>query len=134
MRREVAKGAFLEHAEVHGNIYGTSWSSLRDVQKQGKHCLLDIDVQGVQRVKTMVTDILKPKYLFIAPPSLEMLEKRLVSRGTESPASLARRTQNAREEVEYGAQDGNFDAVVVNDSLEQATKDFAAAVKELYGL
>lgn len=134
MRRKLSKGAFLEHAEVHGNIYGTSWSSLRDVQKQGKHCLLDIDVQGVQRVKTIETDILKPKYLFIAPPSLEILEKRLVSRGTESPASLARRTQNAREEVEYGAQDGNFDAIVVNDSLEQAVENFAAAVRELYGL
>jgi guanylate kinase len=134
MRLEVARGAFLEHAEVHSNMYGTSWSALRDVQKKGKHCLLDIDVQGVQRVKTMETDILKPKYIFIAPPSLEILEKRLASRGTESSESLARRTQNAREEVQYGAQDGNFHAVIVNDSLDQAVEDFAAAVSELYGL
>ena len=134
MKNGIRQGEFLEHAEVHGNFYGTSWMSLRDVQKGGKRCLLDIDVQGVQNVKTMESPSLQPKYLFIAPPSLEALEQRLIGRGSESPESLARRTANARQELEYGMQTDNFDIVVVNNNLEFACHEFAEAVKKLYDL
>ena len=134
MKDEIVRGKFLEYAEVHGNLYGTSWSSLRDVQKGGKRCLLDIDVQGVRNIKTMESDILKPKYVFISPPSLETLEERLIGRGTESAESLARRTANARKVIEYGMDEDNFNAVVINDHLESACHDFATIVKKLYGL
>ena len=113
----------------------------------GKRCLLDIDVQGVKRVKSLEhtnnqlgtgelasSRQFRPKYVFIAPPSLELLEARLVGRGTESAESLKTRTQNAREEVEYGMQDGVFDYVVVNDDLDVACQEFERIVKEMYAL
>jgi guanylate kinase len=134
MTQNIEDGAFLEYAEVHGNFYGTSWSSLRDVQNGGKRCLLDIDVQGVQTIKRQESAMLQPKYIFISPPSLKELEERLIGRGTESAESLARRTANAREEMEYGMQEDNFDAVVVNANLEYAVRDFAHAIKKLYQL
>jgi guanylate kinase len=134
MRQQINQGDFLEYAEVHGNLYGTSWASLHDVQNQGKRSLLDIDVQGVKRIKTLDSQLLKSKYLFISPPSLQVLQERLIGRGTESAESLERRTKNAREEVEYGAEPGNFDKIVVNESLDRAVIDFTAAVKELYNL
>lgn len=147
MKRLIEMGKFLEHAEVHGNFYGTSWDSLWKVQNEGRRCLLDIDVQGVKRAKSLehtnnelnTGDMassrqFKPKYVFIAPPSMELLEQRLIGRGTEDAESLKRRTQNAREEVEYGMQEGMFDHVLVNDDLDVAVKEFERLVKDLYGL
>jgi guanylate kinase len=134
MKLAIKRGEFLEHAEVHGNYYGTSWQSLRDVQNTGKRCLLDIDVQGVKNIKRMESDKMKPRYVFIAPPSLEVLQERLVGRGTESTESLARRTANARMEMDYGLEKGNFDVVVVNSDLDQACWEFATVVREMYDL
>ena len=96
--------------------------------------MLDIDIQGVQRLKAISTHggLFQPKYLFIAPPSLDVLETRLRGRGSESEASLARRVGNAAAEVEYGLAPGNFDAIVVNDNLDQAVQDFCRVVRELY--
>jgi guanylate kinase len=133
------QNAFLEHAHVHGNMYGTSWQSLRDVQQNGKRCLLDIDVQGVQALKQQGLSMRnqanwKPRYVFIAPPSLPILLDRLSSRGTEDEASLQRRTANAQAEVEYGLKKGNFDAIVVNDDLDEACREFTRVVKELYSI
>jgi guanylate kinase len=142
MQQLIQKGTFLEHAQVHGNIYGTSWDSLWQVQHRGLRCLLDIDVQGVKRIKLLQqqhhsleeTKRFSPKYIFIAPPSMDLLEQRLIGRGTEDEESLRRRTKNAREEVEYGLQKGNFDYVLVNDDLDKACAEFEAAVKAMYGL
>lgn len=134
MKAAIRNNEFLEHAEVHGNYYGTSWSSLKDVQIKGKKCLLDIDVQGVKNIKRMESERLQPKYIFITPPSLEVLEQRLIGRGTESAESLAKRTANARSEVEYGLQQENFDVVVVNGDLTEACHDFARLVNEMYNL
>jgi len=134
MKQGITQGKFLEHAEVHGNYYGTSWQSLRDVQNAGKRCLLDIDVQGVKNIKRMESDTMKPRYVFISPPSLEVLQERLVGRGTESTESIARRTANARTEMNYGLEIGNFDVVVVNNDLDQACWEFATVVREMYDL
>lgn len=132
MRQEIADNKFLEHAQVHGNLYGTSWNSMKHVQLNGKHCLLDIDVQGVRRLKSLSNPTLRPRYVFIAPPSMDVLEKRLADRGTETQESLMQRTQNAREEVEYGLLPGNFDYIVVNDNLDDACLQFAKAVNDAY--
>ncbi|KAI2504691.1 guanylate kinase-like protein [Fragilaria crotonensis] len=102
---------FLEHAEVHGNLYGTSWKALHDVQNQGRRCLLDIDVQGVQALKKQTVysgSEWQPRFVFIAPPSMELLAKRLSLRGTEDEASLRRRTAMAKTEMDYGLQEGNL--------------------------
>lgn len=84
--------------------------------------------------ETASTRPFRPKYIFIAPPSMDLLEQRLIGRGTESEESLKTRTQNAREELEFGLKDGVFDVVVVNDDLEKAVKEFGSAVKDLYDL
>jgi guanylate kinase len=147
MRDLVQKGHFLEHAEVHGNIYGTSWSAIKSVQTDGFRGLLDIDTQGVQRIKTLqegaaatsdgdqeLKFLLQPKYVFIAPPSIETLKDRLMGRKSESEESLQRRIGNAKAEVAYGLAEGNFDAIVTNDDLEQACRDFDRTVRDLYNL
>ncbi|GKY91242.1 hypothetical protein MPSEU_000096800 [Mayamaea pseudoterrestris] len=130
---------FVEHAEVHGNYYGTSWDALRHVQMQGKKALLDIDCQGVKRLKSYDTrktnssdTLFLPRFIFIAPPSLETLHERLIARGTESPESLQRRLANAEAEVEYGLAQGNFDAIIINDDLSRAASELAETIASLY--
>ncbi|KAL3826939.1 hypothetical protein ACHAXA_006019 [Cyclostephanos tholiformis] len=114
IRKDIEDGKFIEYAEVHGNYYGTSIASVESVQGKNLICLLDIDVQGAQKVKASSLDA---HYLFIAPPSTEELESRLRGRGTESEDAIQRRLANARGELEYGLESGNFDAVLVNNDL-----------------
>mmetsp|Transcript_37409 Transcript_37409/g.49615 ORF Transcript_37409/g.49615 Transcript_37409/m.49615 type:complete len:275 (+) Transcript_37409:184-1008(+) len=141
MLDSISKGEFLEHAEVHGNLYGTSLDAVMHVQKDlGKYCLLDIDVQGVKKIKETTQKSgddaefeLDPNYIFIAPPSVDTLRERLVGRGTETEETLARRTKNAVAELEYGLEEGNFDFIVTNGDLEEACRDFERVVRELYG-
>ncbi|KAL7524834.1 hypothetical protein ACHAXR_000736, partial [Thalassiosira sp. AJA248-18] len=160
---------FIEHAEVHGNLYGTSFQSISDVanvvsdsDNTNQQCLLDIDVEGVRSMKefqsrqqeemknesilgkegssqhlftkneSSTLPELNAKFIFIAPPSLDVLRERLVGRGTETPETLERRFQNAKSELEYGMQPGNFDAIVVNDDLDKACAEFEKVVKEMY--
>jgi guanylate kinase len=127
---------FIESAHVHGNYYGTSWNALQDVQASGRKCLLDIDVQGVRRIKALPSRDdgvqLIPRYVFIAPPSLSSLQERLIGRGTETEESLRTRLGNAKGEVDYGQEPGNFDAVIVNDNLERAVQELHQVVAALY--
>ncbi|BFZ61826.1 guanylate kinase [Saitoella coloradoensis] len=112
---------FIEHAEFSGNCYGTSVASVAAVaEKSGKTCILDIDMQGVKSVKA--TD-LNARFLFIAPPSLEELERRLRGRGTESEESVQKRLDAAKGEMEYAKVPGAHDRIVVNDDLEKAYKE-----------
>ncbi|KAJ1929486.1 hypothetical protein IWQ60_001098 [Tieghemiomyces parasiticus] len=113
----IANGEFIESAEFSGNMYGTSIKAVRDVQKTGKICMLDIDMQGVKSVKK--TD-LNARFLFIAPPSLEALEQRLRGRGTETEESAQLRLAAANEELAYAAVPGHYDLVIVNDDLDEA--------------
>jgi len=113
----VKEGSFIENATFSGNMYGTSKDAVQHVLDSGKICILDIDVQGVKAVKK--TD-LKPKFVFIKPPSMEVLEARLRARGTETEESLAKRLGAAAAEMEYGEKKGNFDAIIINDDLENA--------------
>jgi len=104
-----------------------SVQSVESVQKGGKICVLDIDVQGVRAVKK---SSLECTYCFIAPPSMEALEKRLRGRGTETEEAITKRLKNSKEELEYGNEEGNFDKVFVNDDLE---KTFAQVVESFKG-
>jgi len=106
-----------------------SIAAVETVQGQGKVCVLDIDVQGVQKVKKSG---LEPIYLFIAPPSMSELEKRLRGRGTETEEQMQVRLGNAAKELEYGQAEGNFDRVFVNSDLSECFKEMVAAFKEWY--
>lgn len=133
IKERIEKGEFLEYAEVHGNYYGTSFAALK-ADKQ--IVILDIDVQGVEKVKQAVIDgkLGGAKYIFISPKDLEALEARLRGRGTETEEAIQKRTANARGEMEYSEVEGNFNDIVVNDDLERAQEDFVAAVKSIYNM
>ncbi|XP_053323401.1 guanylate kinase isoform X3 [Spea bombifrons] len=120
MQEGIDNGEFLEHAQFSGNMYGTSKSAVRDVQARNQICILDIDMQGVKSIKK--TD-LNPIYVTVQPPSVEILEKRLRDRKTESEESLQKRLKAAREDMEISKEPGLFDAVIINDDLDRAYAD-----------
>lgn len=117
------QGEFVEDAQVHGNMYGTSKAAVEAVQRQGQICILDIDVQGTQQVKATAPFPGGAKFLFVEPPSLEILEQRLRDRGTEVEEKIQVRLKNAIGEIEYGRQPGVFDATIVNEDLDGATAE-----------
>lgn len=112
---------FLEWAEVHGNMYGTSVDEVAHHQHAGCDVILDIDVQGAAQVRQRA----KPVTIFIAPPSLAELERRLRGRGTESEATIAVRLNNARKEL--ACADG-YDYLIVNDRLEEAVESLRSII------
>ncbi len=129
IKQEIADGKFVEYAEVHGNYYGTSVAAVESVQKQNRICILDIDIQGVMKVKK---SSLEPLYFFITPPSLAELEKRLRGRGTETEESIKKRLANSAAEMKYGHEAGNFDRIFVNADLNNTFEELAETIKEYY--
>ncbi|KAF7726675.1 guanylate kinase [Apophysomyces ossiformis] len=125
MTEEVAAGKFIESATFSGNMYGTSIKAVEDVVASGKVCMLDIDMQGVQSVKKTE---LKPRYVFIQPPSFEVLEQRLRSRGTETEEAVKARLEASKNELEYAQLPGSYDRVIVNDDLEKAYEALRDAI------
>ncbi|XP_046838811.1 guanylate kinase isoform X1 [Vespa crabro] len=117
MQRQIDNGEFLETASYSGNLYGTSKLAVENVQEAGKICILDIEIEGVKQIKNST---LNPLYVFIKPPSIDVLEQRLKNRKTETDESLLRRLTTAKTELEYGEQPGNFDIVIENDNLNKA--------------
>lgn len=128
MKAGVLRNEFVEHATVHTSMYGTSKAAILKIREQNKICILDIDMQGVQSVKKSGIDC---KYIFIAPPSMEELEKRLRGRGTETDDKIEIRLQNAIAEVAYGTTE-NFDCVLVNDNLEETYKSLMKRIITWY--
>lgn len=113
-RRMIAAGELLEWAEVHGNLYGTPARNLAEARADGRHLILDIDVQGSRQVKDRVPDAIS---IFVLPPSGLELIRRLVGRGSEDGEVRRRRLLAARDELAAAAE---FDYVVVNHDLEEA--------------
>ncbi|KAJ5112106.1 hypothetical protein N7532_000151 [Penicillium argentinense] len=114
----VAQNGFIEHAQFGGNHYGTSVAAIKTVAEKERICILDIEMEGVKQVK--LRKDLNARFLFLAPPSLEELEKRLRGRNTETEDSLQKRLAQAKNELEYSKQPGAHDKIVVNDDLEKA--------------
>lgn len=114
-------GELAEWAEVHGNYYGTPLAPLRAMLAAGQNILFDIDVQGAAQLRLSVPQAL---LVFILPPSLAELERRLRGRGTDAEEVILRRLANARGEIREARW---FDAVIVNDDLERASRELIAA-------
>lgn len=95
----------------------------------GVICILDIDVQGV---KSMKKTSFQSNYIFVSPPSLEILEQRLQGRGTETEESLKKRLEAAKVDMVYGEAEGNFDLVIINDKLDEAYNKLETFLKEKY--
>ena len=119
-------GDFLEWAEVHGNLYGTSGWAVTAQLERGQDLILDIDVQGAGQLQDRRQE-LEATFIFIAPPSLAELERRLRGRKTESAETIALRLQNARQEL---AAADRYDYVIINDDLEQAKAMLTAIILE----
>lgn len=114
-RAKIDAGGFAEWAEVHGNFYGTTKAFIDEAMKHGKSLLLDIDVQGAAQLRVAYPN--QTVRIFLVPPSLEELEHRLRSRGTDSEETIQKRLKAAVHEMKHT---GDFDHVVVNDVLEDA--------------
>eukprot|EP00066_Takifugu_rubripes_P008206 XP_003974230.1 PREDICTED: guanylate kinase-like [Takifugu rubripes] len=127
MQEGIDNGDFIENAEFSGNMYGTSKAAIEDVQAQNLICILDVDIQGVRRIKE--TD-LNPIYISIQPPSLDILEKRLRDRQTETEDSLQKRLEAARIDMELSQEPGMFDMVIINDDLERAYEELKEILDE----
>lgn len=112
-KKRIDSADFLEYAELYGIYYGTSRQWVEERQKEGKHVLLVIDTQGAMQLKGKFPAI----FIFIRPPSLDELEKRLLQRGTEKPEMLEKRLEWARVELEQADQ---YDYQIVNDNLDAA--------------
>lgn len=121
--RMITRGELLEWADVFGSRYGTPAAPIREILELGGDALLEIDVQGARQIRDAMPNAV---LVFLEPPSLEELERRLRSRGTEDDARLARRLQKASSELE---QRDWFDHVVVNDDVERAAKRVAAIIE-----
>ena len=117
------KGEFLEWAEVHNNYYGTSKRWLEEQTRAGRDILLEIDWQGAQQVRKVFP---KAVGVFILPPSVEELERRLRGRGTDSEDVISRRVLGARGEMRHVAE---FDYVIINEDLPAALEDLVAVVR-----
>ncbi|MDX9943509.1 MAG: guanylate kinase [Azonexus sp.] len=122
-RGMISRDEFLEWAEVHGNFYGTSKKWISDQLTAGHDVLLEIDWQGAQQVRKLFPDALG---IFILPPSIDELTRRLVGRGTDAPEIIERRLAAAEAEMRHV---GEFDYVIINDQLDQALEDLRAIVR-----
>jgi guanylate kinase len=120
--RMIEADEFLEHANVHGNCYGTARQFLRDAGRNGHDLLLDIDVQGAAQIKHTLTDAIS---IFVLPPDREKLEWRLRNRGEDPEPVIQRRLIAASREI---AEYDKYDYVLVNDKLEESCEKLRAIV------
>jgi guanylate kinase len=120
-RAMVARDAFVEYAEYGGNLYGTSWNALDGPLERGRDLLLEIEVQGARQIRARRRDA---RFLFLLPPSMEELARRLRDRRTDDEAAVARRLEIVVSELRSVH---DFDYAIVNDALEEAV----AAVCEI---
>lgn len=121
--KKIEADEFLEHAEYCQNYYGTLKSEVDPYLEQGIDVILEIEVQGAMKVRTLRPDAL---FVFIAPPSVRELRRRLNKRGTESEEVIKERVSKAAGEI---ALAGNYDYIIVNDALEDAVSDFFAVLR-----
>ncbi len=119
----IRQGEFLEWAQVHGNMYGTSYEKIHKEIDYGNSVILDIDVQGAEQIRT------KEKLCtsaFLLPPSMEVLFKRLVKRKSDSPTEISNRIDVAYQEIEHYR---NYDYIMVNDEFEELVDQLEGIIR-----
>ncbi|MBO4877434.1 MAG: guanylate kinase [Ruminococcus sp.] len=121
--KRIENGEFLEHAEYCGNLYGSLVNEADPYLEQGLNVVLEIEVQGAMQIREKRPDAL---FVFIAPPSMAEIRRRLLKRGTETPEVIEQRIAQATMELGY-AQD--YDYIIVNDALEDAVADFFTVIR-----
>ncbi|KIH93597.1 guanylate kinase [Sporothrix brasiliensis 5110] len=127
-RALVESGAFLEHMEYNGNLYGTS-KATATLHHEGQVLLLDIDVEGAKSLKREAA--ITPRYVFIRPHDLTVLEQRLRGRNTETDEAIQQRLARARVEMAFAAStESGFDKIIVNHNLEEAVTELESFIFE----
>lgn len=121
--RMIREEQLLEYARYSGNYYGTPASFIRSQREQGRHVLLEIEVQGALQVMERCPDAVS---VFLVPPSMQELEDRLRGRGTETEDAIRRRLEAAHREI---SQMGRYQYVVVNDQVEKAAEDLSSILR-----
>lgn len=116
------RGGFIEWAEVHGELYGTSRKRLEELMDSGNDVILDIDTQGAMQIKEKFA---MGTYVFVLPPSMEVLKQRLEQRMTDSTKEIKKRIKRAVAEIKTYPK---YDYVIINDRLEDALKEFEAII------
>jgi len=124
-RKKIDANEFAEWAEVHGHLYGTSGRYIEEALNKGQDVLLDIDVEGAKSLSSRYPEEYR---IFIAPPSVEELERRMKGRDTDAPDVVGRRLKNAQAEM---AQAHLYDRVVVNDDLAQTVSELEEIIEEV---
>lgn len=124
--KQIADDEFIEWAKVHSNYYGTSKRFVDEGLSQGWKMLFDLDVQGADAMKRIYGNA--AQVIFIEPPSIEELEKRLLARGTDSKEVIAERINNARRELENKEK---YDHLILNDDIDQAYQKLKAVVERI---
>lgn len=118
----IGGGEFIEWAEVHGEFYGTSRKRLEELIDSGNDVILDIDTKGAMQIKEKYKE---GTYIFVLPPSMDVLKKRLAKRMTDSKEEVGKRLKTAVSEIRTYEK---YDYVIINDVLEKALKEFEAIV------
>ena len=121
----IGEDAFVEHAEVFGNHYGTSVAAIETQLGSGRHAILDIDWQGARRVREKFPDA---RSVFVMPPSLDVLRQRLLDRGQDSDETIARRMLEAQSEMDHKDE---YDRIIINEDFETALAELQDALNEL---
>lgn len=119
-KKWIEQDEFLEYAEFVGNYYGTPKKYIYAAMDEGRDVILDIEVQGVQQVFEKMPEVVR---IFIAPPNWPELERRLISRGTDSEEKIRQRLQRAKDDFQAAA---DFDYFVINDTVEGAVAELEA--------
>lgn len=120
---KINKGEFLEHAQYVGNYYGTLEQPVNTQLEKGNDVVLEIEVQGAMQIKQKRPDAVM---IFVAPPSMQELERRLIGRGTEQADKIKARMQTAEQEMKFADK---FDYIIVNDDLNSAIEDLLAILR-----
>eukprot|EP00049_Salpingoeca_infusionum_P002349 m.55853 g.55853 ORF g.55853 m.55853 type:complete len:256 (-) comp11527_c0_seq1:255-1022(-) len=119
MQTMVDAGEFIEWTQFSGNMYGTSKMAINDIMSRDQVCVLDVDLNGVKSMKAI--EEYKPLFIFVTPPSTEVLKQRLIERGTETEETMAARLASVEESFAF-AKTFDFDLTVVNDKVDDAYK------------
>ena len=122
-QERIERGDFVEWAEVYGHFYGSSQAVVDEARAKRGVAIFDIDVQGGLAIKRKNPDTVR---VFVVPPSLEELERRLRERGTDAEDTIRRRMLAARSEIERGV--ASYDYIIVNDDFERAYRDLRSVV------
>ena len=121
---------FLEYAEVHKNLYGTSLKAVQNIWTKGKLAILDVDTEGVKQIRDSKS--VSAKYIWVVPPDMEQLQLRLIGRGTENPDQIAVRMRNAQTQMQFAQENKKiWDLVLVNDNLDSCV-DTLVGIMEIW--